>query len=414
MSCNKPIYVCLPTNCNCTCESDQSDCGCGTVLPGNCDGNQESLDKIIELLTDIKKCVCDCGGGVNPEPGYTGEAIGVILPESGRKSGTALYRVDKDIENVDSVSANYFNEHPLWSGIVREEIDGQAMIKVPAFAYKRGVAATGSNEGKKYLLLAPADTTEPGFERHPAFMKDGQPIEHFWIGAYQACVDPADANKLGSVAETMPVTRITHATARTKASARNSTDISGFMMWSGYQWAAVQMLYLVEYADTDSQTVIGVGNGSGSIKKVNDPVVATSNYRGIIGLWGNVAQLVDGLRVNSGLSVELWNHDGSQSYISTSLAIPALGSTVVRYITSTAIDAGSGYSCNDLFMPGQYSSSVTASQYSDAFWGALANGACSVGCDCFSRGAASGIFTFSFGLAITGSATNVGTRIAKI
>lgn len=329
MSCKQKFAFKCPFIVPCGCSDETEDCACGQDSGCGC-GNHgsadpELLEKILERLTKIQECVCDCGG-MPPEPGYKGEAIGVILPESDRKSGTALYRVDKDIENVDSVSAEYFNKHPLWSGIVPEEIDGQAMIKVPAFAYKRGVADSGSNEGKKYLLLAPADTKEPGFERHPAFMKDGQPIDHFWVGAYQACADPADANKLGSVAGTMPVADLTFSKIHPRAYNRNVNDVTGFMMWSIYQLSALQMLCLVEIADSDVQKSIGkVSDSIKWIVPVDDPELTPASYRGIIGLWGNISEFVDGLRTDSSSRVEIWNRSGKRQYIATDIAMPGAG-----------------------------------------------------------------------------------------
>lgn len=413
MSCRRPLYVCLPDGCNCDCQNDQEDCGCGSILPGDCGGNQESLDKIIELLTDIKKCVCDCGGW-NPEPGYKGKAIGVILPESGRKSGTSLFRVDKDIENVDFVAADYFNKHPLWSGIVSEEIDGQAMIKIPAFAYKRGVADSGSNEGKKYLLLAPADTKESGFERHPAFMKDGQPIDCFWVGAYQACADPADATKLGSVAGTLPLANINQPSMRIRALARNTGAVSGFMMWSLYQFAAIQMLYLVEYADVDAQTVIGTGNSSGGgIRKVDDALVATSNYRGIIGLWGNVWQMLEGVRTDGSRKTEIWKRDGTQSYVTTTVVLPVASMPNGAYMTSMETSSGAEYSFNDVFLPDKISGNAADSMYADTFFEPTLNAVFLSGGP-YSRGSQNGMFTCAPNRENTFVASSFGTRIAKI
>ncbi len=418
MSSKQRCRISLPISIDC---DDDYDCGEGTGSSECCEAllaGQERIisgqDQIIKLLSQMKDCVCDCGGGVTPEPGYKGDAIGVILPESGRKSGTSLYRIDKDIENVDSVSADYFNKHTIWSGIVREEIDGQIMVKVPAFAYKRGVAASGSNSGKKYLILAPADTTEPGFERHPAFMKDGQPIEHFWVGAYQACADPAASTKLGSVADTVPLTNINQPGMRTRALARNTGAVSGFMMWSLYQFAAIQMLYLVEYADVDAQTVIGSGNSSGGgIRKVDEALVATSNYRGIIGLWGNVWQMLEGVRTDGSRKTEIWKRDGTQSYVTTPVVLPAASMTSGAYMTSMETSSGAEYSFNDVFLPDKMSGNAVDSMYDDTFFGPGLNAVFLSG-GTYGRGSQNGMFTYAPDRENTFAYSSFGTRIAKI
>ncbi len=418
MSCEKKAYVKFPFIIGYDCAEGESGCDChenggnGQIPSECCEALLAGQNNIIKLLADIKKCVCDCGG-VIPEPEYNGEAIGVILPESGRQVDKSLFRVDKDIENVDPVSADYFNQHPLWSGIVREEIDGQTMVKIPAFAYKRGEALAGSNAGKKYLLLAPADTTEPGFERHPAFMKDGQPIDYFWVGAYQACADPADTTKLGSVPGTMPFVSANNSTMITKAKARNNGSVSGFMMCSIYQWAAIQMLYLVEYADPDSQAVIGNGNSSnssGTVKKVDELTVATSYYRGIIGLWGNIWQRLDGIRTDANKKTEIWRRDGTQSYVATPFVMP---SVTWMYISQMETSNGSGYDFNDVWLPAKTSDNVSDPNYADAFCGLVANADCYMGGSCKSN-SYNGIFCTHLYQPLSYSDSTVGTRLAKI
>lgn len=421
MSSKQRCRISLPISIDC---DEDYECGGGIGSEECCEAllaGQERIisgqDQIIKLLSQMKDCVCDCGGG-NPETEYKGEAIGVILPESGKKSGTALYRVDKDIESVDSIASDYFNKHPLWSGIVREEIDGQVMVKIPAFAYKRGVADSGSNEGKRYLVLAPADTTESGFERHPAFMKDGQPIDCFWVGAYQACVDPADAGKLGSRPGTMPFANADYSTMLARIQARNNDTVLGFMMCSIYQWAAIQMLYLVEYADTNSQTVIGKGNSSGSagaVKRVDDAGVATSTYRGMVGLWGNIWQRIDGLLTDADKKVQLWKRDGTQVYETTPFVMPAvnLDPTKPSYMVEMELSRGVDYNFADVFIPSEASTSASSSNYADGFFGSVAFAGFFVG-GSFHHGYRCGIFCTDAASPASFKRYNLGTRIAKI
>ena len=62
-----------------------------------------------------------------------------------------------------------------WSGITDVTVDGQAMVKIPKFYYKRGNAATGSKrEGKTGWWVC--DHAKAGYSVHPAFMKDGAEV----------------------------------------------------------------------------------------------------------------------------------------------------------------------------------------------------------------------------------------------
>lgn len=426
MSCNKNVYLKLPLAFGCGCDDDQ-DChnedghGCGGSGGQTecCEVINEKLEKLAERVTELENSRCDCHcdcGDCGPTP-ILGEPVGVILPESGVKADNTLYRIDKDMENVDAIPAGYFNNRPIWKDIAREEIDGQAMIKIPAFAYKRGIATSGSNIGKKYLMLAPADTTDPGFIRHPAFMKDGQPVEQFWVGAYQACADPLDSSKLGSVAGTMPLVSLNFANFITRAVKRNTDTVSGFMAWSFYQLAAIQMLYLVEYANADSQASFGQGRMSSpsvTVARVDDTTVAPASYRGIIGLWGNIHQFVDGLRVDASKKAMIWDRSGAQNYISTSFALPTQLTTC--YMSVLASGNGAGYDFNDVFLPEQVvSSSSSATVFPDIFIGPVANGLCRFGGNSDAGTIKeAGLFSTYFNNVPSYAQNHTGTRLAKI
>ena len=81
-----------------------------------------------------------------------------------------------------------------------------------------------------------------------------------------------------------------------------------------YHWFIIQQLYLVEYANYDSQTVLGEGRvvgGSGGTFSLgkNDQLGMKSGmgssdnffynviYRGIEGLYGNVGEFIDGINI---------------------------------------------------------------------------------------------------------------------
>ena len=73
-------------------------------------------------------------------------------------------------------------------------------------------------------------------------------------------------------------------------------------------WSAIQLLYLVEYADFDSQTVLGTGQTSGSAKATGATSDcyyhtikrsgASNQYRWIENPWSNTRDVIDGMLIS--------------------------------------------------------------------------------------------------------------------
>lgn len=134
----------------------------------------------------------------------------------------------------------------------RDGTNGDVMVEIPKFYYKR--VKTGVVE--EWWVC---ERKLPGYELHPVFMNDGQEMSRVFHSAYNASsyIDEADNNKvkLQSIAGVQPRTRTTRADFRTYA--RNKGSI-----WSIEDIScinALQILYLVEYANTNSQSSLGYG-----------------------------------------------------------------------------------------------------------------------------------------------------------
>ena len=125
-----------------------------------------------------------------------------------------------------------------------------------------------------------------------------------------------------------PTTVATRGTFRTAAELWNPTTVAGFG-WTLLEYnvySAIQLLYLVEYANLDSQTTIGEGimhRATGAVKcgwtmgsTLGGPAGSTNlgsgsgrvdtgggdyaiSYRGIENLWGNTMTLLDGMNVDT-------------------------------------------------------------------------------------------------------------------
>lgn len=223
--------------------------------------------------------------------------------------------------------------------------DGQVMVQIPKFYYRYAYA---SNTHYWDISSVPRD----GFSLHPAFQKNGEIVDYRYIGAYEgsmyddsagSMVADADVvtamyaagDKLCSISGQYPKTNETRAEFRAMAAARGT----GWREFDWYLLHAAQLLYLIEYADFDSQAMIsngrtmfengsweaanqgngmyigqtgysnGDGNASGGSSRssaLDIAAIDTSDaayqdymsYRGIENLFGNVWTWIDGINVN--------------------------------------------------------------------------------------------------------------------
>lgn len=194
-----------------------------------------------------------------------------------------------------------FDNYMPWSGIQRETLStGDVMVKIPKFWYQR--YKTGNIETIK-IANAPTE----GFAVHPAFNHAGVESDYIYVGAYKT----SSGSK--SITNAFPSGSYTRAEMRSGAKSKGSSwgiiDISTV--------SAIQMLYLVEFADNDSQSVIGMGYtyasnrkhiATGSCDSVPNLTGRPSGtdgrtdviYRGIEGFWGNGNEWVDGINCRYG------------------------------------------------------------------------------------------------------------------
>ncbi|ODC02732.1 hypothetical protein BFW38_03395 [Terasakiispira papahanaumokuakeensis] len=229
------------------------------------------------------------------------DIIGVSLLETGGPGGTWQH-IDVNGNAIARPSTSWFNSHPVWGGMSDQMIDGQHMVFVPRFYYKRGEDALGNDA----WWISPVEYA--GFTLMPAFMYGGRAIDGFWVGKYQASLI---GDELASRPWVLPAVSKTLAQFMTHATNRNSGGVQGFRIWHYDMWLAVQWLYLIENATMDSQAHTGRGRVStGSAASVSTADVAEATYRGIVGLWGNVYQWMDGARALNDV-IERRSYNGS-------------------------------------------------------------------------------------------------------
>lgn len=329
--------------------------------------------------------------------------VGVVLKTTGGGGGTWSH-VDKDGTDIADPGTSWFNAAVPWSGIVDQTVDAQAMVRIPKFYYKVGAVASGANTGKTAWWIA--DDIAAGFTLHPAFMSAGAEIAQFWNGKYQASMQ---STKLASVAGVLPAVSIDLTTFIANASNRNTGGVTGFMLHSFWQWSAIQFLYLVENKTMDSQTKTGQGRVSqASAANVDAADVAQATYRGMVGLWGNVRQWMDGLRTTAG-AIEVWDASGNKTFTNTGKVTGAAASKYpLTFVTDGTPPLAAGFLPATFATTGAAATTPDQQYFSDAGTSfPYVGGGWAIAAD-------AGLWCVGCGSAASYASTNVGARLAKV
>ena len=253
-------------------------------------------------------------------------------------STTALSRTDDAAGFSDPVPAvsggsgnSPFDTLLPWSGMVRST-DPQAgeLVAIPKYWYKW--TKSGST-----IKLQIADKAVEGFYVSPAHCDRGDghgERDVVYVGRYHCHTSNWKSQTGGK-----PKADIT------RSSARSSIHNLGSTIWQ-WDWAmdwTIKMLYLVKYADWNSQTKIGYGCGNdsstenmgqtdgmtyhtGTKQSSRTTYGVGVQYRHIEGLWDNVYDWVDGCYYNSnGLNIILNPNNFSDSSGGTSIGTPSSG-----------------------------------------------------------------------------------------
>lgn len=200
------------------------------------------------------------------------------------------------------------------SGFSRSSND--VMVYIPEFYYK---VIDDSSSSKRYFYIANNATT--GFEKHPGSGR--------YVGRYNTVSGNYSHTGLA------PYTMVARATARREA--RDKGD-----KWALYDyasWCAVWLLYIIEYADWNSQRKIGYGyvlvnhnkpidsGGTDSMayhtgRASDSKESAAVQYRHIENPWGNVYEWIDGVNFSGGIvyictDISKYADDTSINYTNT-------------------------------------------------------------------------------------------------
>jgi len=248
--------------------------------------------------------------------GYNGKAVQIMYSEPkvygvawDGSAATSFARLE-DAKNFSAPNPYYagmsgtpsspFDDLYPWCEMKKSEnADAGTVVAIPKFWYKLEYAS-----GTTGLKVFIADKPVTGFKVSPAHMDRGDGAgerDVVYVGRYHCA---SDYKSKTGVAPTK--TNI--------STSRAGIHNLGSKIWQ-YDYPThitIQMLYLVEFANWDSQTMIGYGgdenknNGlsdsmpyhTGTMQSARTTYGAGVQYRNIENLWANEFYWIDGIRYN--------------------------------------------------------------------------------------------------------------------
>ena len=250
-------------------------------------------------------------------------------------SATAWERTDGSIGMVanathdGSAVQNDFDNAPIYADILTMDISADGTINrkygdadfsftnpvgyivtyFPEFWYKRWQA-----DGWEYIQIS--NVEQPGFNYS----------EPFYLGRYTMGGSTSALTTKSGIQSLVNTSIVNFRNAaKNIGTGWGLTDIS--------RWSMLQMLYLVEYADYDSQTKLGYGNCSTSAQintggcdslgmksgTLNNDKKHAVIYRGVENPFANIYQFIDGINITSS---QPWISKNLADYVSDKFASP--------------------------------------------------------------------------------------------
>ncbi|RBR36019.1 hypothetical protein [Enterococcus cecorum] len=228
----------------------------------------------------------------------------------------------------------------------------QVMVEQPLFYYKVSpIELEPIEDGKGYHhrkgRYYVSDKPKAGFKIHPAFIVNGAVRDKIYLSAYEGSLYDVSANAyilndeqvadfnndmLSSIAGAKPISGLTQDAHRANMRKLAQNRGTGWQQSYAATYAATQLLFLVEYATFNMQSVLGdgavfkkddqtsnlaeptggttnLGNKSGNAQTHNN--VQVVSYRGEENLYGNIWKFVDGMNLiaNGVHSMYIADHD---------------------------------------------------------------------------------------------------------
>lgn len=328
-------------------------------------------------------------------------------------STTKWSRTDEAAEFTDPVpyvagASGYgspFDNLQPWAGMVKSERTGGTMVSIPKFWYK----LTQNGRGMSIQI---ADRAVEGYSVSPAHMDRGDghgERDVVYIGRYHC----NGTYKSGTGSPRVNMTR---------SSARSGIHNLGSTIWQSdfTMRFTLWLLYIVEFADWNSQAKIGYGCSPNSntfamgytdsmpyhtgTDQSSRATYGGTQYRNIEGLWDNVWDWCDGCYYNSnGLNVILNPANFSDSSNGTAVGVPSNG-----WPSAFNVKTNGGF---PMFIP--TSASGNDATYSCDSWGFGSSSPCLCVGGGYSHGSGYGLFYVSY-YAASSYSGSIGCRLQEL
>ena len=264
----------------------------------------------------------------------THDAVGLV---ANAQFGTTA--VQNDFDNIypwsEIISYNY--KYNSTTGVVTETeygdsafkfdgTNGEVLTRIPEFYYRRYQQT--ESDGKTYEYLQISKDYIEGFTKS----------ETFSVGRYTISGSASDVHSKSGV---QPLGNKTITDFRNYI--RNTSTLGNDFGQMDYHYFILQLLYLVEYADYNTDTTIGNGVmtstamvQSGGCDNLGMKTGKNGNngtfsiiYRGIEDIYGNIGQWVDGVNIRNYVTYICYNPQEYDEYASTGCYNP------IGYINSS-------------------------------------------------------------------------------
>ena len=331
-------------------------------------------------------------------------------------STTAWTRTDDAEEYTDPVpyvagATNYgspFDDKLPWSGMTKSTRNGNSVVAIPKFWYK--ITQDGAG-----MTIKISDHAETGYSVSPAHMDRGDGSgerDVVYVGRYHC------DSSYKSTTGVKPVASITRSAARTSIHNTNSKIwqmdfATRFTLW---------LLYIVEFADWNSQAKIGYGCGdnsatgnmgytdsmpyhTGTTQASRTTYGLGTQYRNIEGLWDNVYDWCDGAYYDSnGMNIIKNPANFSDSSGGTSVGTPSNGWPAAFSVKSVSGTYG-------MFIP--TATGGSESTYSCDSWDFYASNPCLFVGGGYGQGGVHGLFCVGYSTAASAVAY-IGCRLLEL
>ena len=267
----------------------------------------------------------------DPVPTVDGHIYGASW--DGSSSGT-LQRTDAAVGLKAGINGaqNDFDTRGPWGLMDKNVTDsyGNAFVRVPKFYIRK------TQDESKSLSTWQVSLVKQGADWYlPNCFYDfdnKKELGYVDVSRYEGSIS---SDKLQSKTGVTPTNNQNIANLRSSAAANNTDGKKGYHLWDVHTLDALQVLFTVEFATLDSQSIMkgvtdnvlsgaeatgaadGVEGSSGNVDHSNG--YGSMTYRGIENLYGNLAMWTDGLNINN---LSLYSCDDATKYVSDTFTDP--------------------------------------------------------------------------------------------